>query len=430
MESSETSGPSQNVPSHPPTEALFGHFPLLPAEIQILIWEEAASPRRVVFLAPETASARSQEALAQPGPLQPTAVQAGRVPALLHATRQSRQACLPIYKNRFQIRGLNNLWETYILADHDMLALSVAGLHELVNNCSRRDEELDGALRLSEQDENSFRQLAEAMSSSRDGLPLERVRELLTPRLAEYLMTMMLPPDISGFRGDFESIKRLMLYNTPADETWPGLYRDPAVLASLDRAYPLVAGLAHHFDLYLEQLQYTPQFLAEAGIPDLPERYHCRPLGCPAHPWLCNRQQPAVAVTRTPFDLGQWLAWMGSLNQNDRWPETTVPMGALAQNWARDGHDMVMWCFSEPRHGVERLPADADELTRTYEACAGYVQAQTWGVAWQSATVYDWHGAPTQPCPRGERVSKLVGPPPPRPAPTPGCWPCEHPARS
>ncbi len=423
-ETSETSGPSQNEPPHSTPGALFSRFPLLPAEIQIQIWEEAASPRRVVFLAPETASARSEEALTQPN-----AVQAGRVPALLHAARQSRQACLPIYKNRLQVRSpLNNLWETYILADHDVMALSVAGLLELVDNCRQRDVDLDSVHALEEQDGDTWRQLLGVMSSSMEVAPLE----LLTPRIVEHLKTGLLPADISSFRGDLGSIQRLVLYNTPADETWPGLYRDPAVLANLDRAYPhpLVVDCAQNFDRYLEQLQYAPQLLAEAGIPDLPERYHCRPLGCPLHPELCDRQQPAIGITRTTLNLGRWLAWLAALHQNQGAAESPLLSSALAQNWARDGHDMVMWCFSEPRYGAVRLPSDAPELARLCEAYFGLIQTDMWGLAWRSATVYDWHGAPSQPCPRGKRVCKSGGPQASRPVPTPGCWRCEHPGPS
>lgn len=414
----ETPGPDhQNEPPHPPPEALFSRFPLLPAEIQIQIWEEAASPRRVVFIAPETAGIRNEQ-LARGQPM-PNAVQAGRVPALLHATHQSRQACLPIYKHRFQIRGpLNNLWETYILADHDTMALSVHGLLELVYNCSRHDEDPDG---LPEQDANTWGEPLGATTWSRAAVPLELFRDLLTPRIIELLETRLQPPDISIFRGDLRSIKRLVLYNTPAEETWPGLYRDPAVLANLDRAYPVVAYRAQYF----ETLQYTPT-LAEAGITDLPERYRCRPLGCPAHPEMCDRQQPAVAVTRSTFDMGQWLAFLAAMCPKPGTAEPLLLSSALAQNWARDGHDVVMWCFSEPRYGAARVPPDADELTRAAEAYAGYVQAHVWGLAWQSATIYEWHGAPSQPCPRLERVCESGGPLPSRPVVTPGCWRCAN----
>ena len=420
----EAPGPDhQNEPHHPLPEALFSRFPLLPAEIQIQIWEEAASPRRVVFMALETAGIRNEQ-LARGQPT-PNAVQAGRVPALLHATHQSRQACLPIYKHRFQIRGpLNNLWETYILADHDTMALSVHGLLELVSKCGRRDEEPYGRHGLPEQDGDAWRQLLEATASFRTGIPLELFRDLLTPRIIELLETGLQRPDISGFRGDLGSIKRLMLYHTPADERWPGLYRDPAVLANLDRGYPLVADRAQHFETLQDTLP-----LAEGGVTDLPERYRCRPLGCPSHPEMCDRQQPAIAITRTTFDMGQWLAQLAAMCQQPGTAEPLMLSSALAQNWARDGHDVVMWCFSEPRYGAARVPPDADELTRAAEAYAGYVQAHIWGLAWRSATVYDWHGAPFQPCPRVEgRVCKAGGGPlPSQRVVTPGCWRCENP---
>lgn len=49
------------------------------------------------------------------------------MPAVLHVNHRARMACLPIYKHRFQIQSRqHDLWETYLLADHDLLALSSA----------------------------------------------------------------------------------------------------------------------------------------------------------------------------------------------------------------------------------------------------------------------------------------------------------------
>lgn len=51
----------QRTPS--PTESLFSPFPLLPTELQIQIWKEAALVPRVVLMERETADLRCAEFL-------------------------------------------------------------------------------------------------------------------------------------------------------------------------------------------------------------------------------------------------------------------------------------------------------------------------------------------------------------------------------
>jgi hypothetical protein len=67
----------------------------------------------------------------------------GGVHPLLYVNHQSRYVGLPVYKNRFQLQGDNDLWETYILADHDDLSLDYPGLLDLAARIQARDEELN-----------------------------------------------------------------------------------------------------------------------------------------------------------------------------------------------------------------------------------------------------------------------------------------------
>ena len=373
-------------------------------------------------MALETAGMRNEQ-FARTGQPTPNAVRDGRVPALLHATHQSRQACLPIFKNRFQMRGwFDNRWETYILADHDMMALSIHGLLELVHNCGWPYAQLDGGDSLPEHDRDAWRELLSTTASFGKAIKLGLFRDLVTPRIVEHLKACLLPPDIAGFRGDLASIKRLVLLNAGADKTWPGLYRDPAVLANLDRAYPLVADSTLHD--YRRRRVSRP---AKADVADLPERYRCRPLdSCAYHPEVCDRKDPAIAVTRTTLNQGQWLASLAAKNFDTGPGDYSSVLGsALARNWARpdrDGHDMIMWCFSEPLDKAEPVPSDADE----YEAYAGYCLSHIWGVSWKAATIYHCHGPLSFPCLRAEfKQPGSRGPLPSRPAVTPGCWLCE-----
>ncbi|KAK4157668.1 hypothetical protein C8A00DRAFT_11494 [Chaetomidium leptoderma] len=400
--------------------ALFHHFPLLPTELQIQIWQAAASTPRVVQMELDTAYLRSTR-FTQHG--QPNPNTAGdKVPPLLHANHQSRQICLAIYKNRFQIGGCNGLWETYMLADHDILALNQPGLLELATSRELNDNALRRPHTLARPERDAWRAALQAASSFPRPPDLDVFRSILTPGIKQLLESYMQPPSIPNFRGDLGSIKRLLVHKSYVEECWPGLYRDPALLANLDRAFPVVAGYTYND----QHASYAP-LLAEAGVADLPERYRCRPLYCPGHVDMCDRKRPAVAVARAPLNQGQWFGSLVPL---------AVHLPGAADYRVFGRHDVVMWCFSQPRYHGEPLPDSADEAERAYEAYAGYLQLHVRGVPWQMVAIYDRHDLPFMGCKwlRGgdDDHDESGGEPPPSSSSHPstlGCWVCENPPR-
>lgn len=96
----------------------FHYFADLPSELQIQVWEAAASIPRVVFLRPKTAVDRTNlpEKFCD------------KIPAVLHVNRQSRHVCQHTYHVRIQVRGRGSFWETYLLAEHDIVALNDADI--------------------------------------------------------------------------------------------------------------------------------------------------------------------------------------------------------------------------------------------------------------------------------------------------------------
>ena len=357
----------QDAPSHT-SEPVFHLFPRLPAELQISIWQEAAAFRRVVFAEPETAHTRSINRETIPD----------RVPPLLHVNHQSRQTCLRMYKTRFQFEGDNNLWETYILADHDILVLRETGLLQWTNTYKPAPETEDPTLYLSEADVTIWFEFCEE-DIYKELLDLAVFRAIITPGIRKYIQTCLQPPNIPGVRGNISSVKRLIVLGDchrrwPVEATWPGLYRDPDILAALDQALPAAAKLTSK-----QNHRENPVLDAETLFVRLAARYHCQSTPCPHHPAACNGKRPGIAIARTPIDHGQWLATLSVTYPRGRWRHIL------------GNHHMVMWCFEQPRYLAEPLPEDADETERWYEACANYLQAQVWGTEWQISTIYGYH---------------------------------------
>jgi hypothetical protein len=360
---------NQSVPSHPP-EAVFHLFRRLPVELQIKIWQEAASVPRVVLMRPDSADTRSADKSTIPG----------RIPSLIHVNHQSRHVCLPIYKNRLQIQGENDLWETYILADHDILSLDELGMLDLAANVQMH--KLDD---LSDSDDDARDRCFQAFRGPNDRpINMDAFRAVLTPTLKKYSQAALQPPSILGFRGDLGSIKWLMLHQSRAEELWPGISRDPDILANLSRAFPVTANVNTEDD-HCGHPAFAAQ-LAEAGVADLPERYRCRPVSCPRHPGVCDRKRPAIALARSPLSLPVWLSIM---TYNARaWYERAFDDSFGPPD--RE-HDLVMWCFCQPRWLADPLPETATEDERAVEACAVYAQLEERDIMFQVAEVYHGH---------------------------------------
>jgi hypothetical protein len=280
-----------------------------------------------------------------------------------------------MYKTRFQFEGDNNLWETYILADHDILVLRKNALLQWMNACQLPPEiknEPDQCL--SEADVTIWFDFCDEVYS-KELLDLAAFRAIITPGIMKYIQACLQPPNIPGVRGNISSLKRLIAFEGwPAETNWPGLYRDPDILATLDQALPAAAKLNS------KQNNNEPAMWdAEPYFGRLPDRYHCQPTPCPRHPRACNGKRPSIAIARTPINHGQWLAAMIATYPRSR------RFGIFG------GHHMIMWCFEQPRYLAEPLPEDADETARWYEACANYIHAQSRATSWQITTVYGYH---------------------------------------
>ncbi|AEO71240.1 uncharacterized protein THITE_2132608 [Thermothielavioides terrestris NRRL 8126] len=361
-------------------EPAFHLFPLLPTELHVQIWREAASVVRMVSMQADTVEQRSRR-FARRGVRDPQHARE-RVPALLHATHQSRQVGLTIYKHRFEIAPWNGrLWETYILADHDILVLSYEALSSLADRCEIQHMDQFRLLEF----ENPLAWAALVGAAGRGELGFETFEELATPRIKTLLQYCAEPPVMYCFRGNLAGLRRLVLYRKETEECWPGLYRDPEVLANLDQAFAAVA----------DKGQITP--LADATVGPLPERYRCRLVSCPHHPGACNGERLSIGVAGTPLDLGQWLK--ACYIQDVLRRSVGLFHGGFGDD--PDVQDMAVWHFSEPPYQPARPRAATDKLPAANEhPCAGALRSLAYGVAWQMATIYTSYCNWAVPCQR------------------------------
>ncbi|SPQ20397.1 161db8c3-6e38-437a-9cb2-5dcfc57882d2 [Thermothielavioides terrestris] len=415
-------GRGQSPPSSAPDSARSGSasgepafhlFALLPTELQVQIWTEAASVVRMVSMQADTVEQRSQ-LFAQSGVRDPQHARE-RVPALLHATHQSRQVGLTIYKHRFEIAGRNGrLWETYILADHDILVLSYKAFRRLASRCEIRDQDMDQFLLREFEDQVAWSTLVGA--ARRGELGFETFERFATPRIKTRLQYYAEPPVMDCFRGNLAGLRRLVLYRTDMEEHWPGLYRDPEVLANLDQAFAAIT----------DKGRTTP--LADVTASHLPERYRCRLVSCPHHPGACNGEKILIGVAGTPLDLGQWLKACcihGQIHCN---------LGLFHGGYGEepDVQSMAVWHFSEPPYqpAPSRAPTDKRPAA-TEHPCAGALRSSAYGPAWQMVTIYasycNWAVScrrlyPDDPQWYGGTTSGEVIPEKDR---TPGCRPCQ-----
>ncbi len=290
---------NETGPNMLPCGPTFRPFPRLPAELQIQIWREATSEPRVVEMLLHTAHDRSQQYVTRrddPGGSDDfdSGVQRGRLPALLHVSHRAREVGLAIYKHRFRVMGCNeDLWETYVLADHDILCLSDKDVIYLVEKCVLRDQGGGGQSLMDFFDRDDYNAIHQLRAAAREGaLDGPTFSALATPRV----IALVDHDDSSGstwtwgFRGDLSTIKTLMVYKSATEQRWPGLVQDPDVL--------------HRFDRGLALFPRTPEsFVAE----ELPPRYHCRPVHCPHHPGTCDRVRPTMTVGVGPLSITQCL---------------------------------------------------------------------------------------------------------------------------
>lgn len=283
-----------------------------------------------------------------------------------------------MYTTRFQFHGGENLWETYILADYDILAMHYKALAYFVENCSEVTAPAWGHFQdLPDADQEAWVQIRDN-AHIQSPFDMATFRNTITPAIRKHIQTCLQPPTIAHVRGDLYSVKQLMVLRSDrmeAEATWPGVHRNPEVLANLDRAFPAVSKVTTR----QSHATYAP-LLTEAGVGPLPERYRCRPVPCPRHPGACDDKRLSIALVRSPLSMGQWMA---AVHAN------TSTKGALY--YVPYEHHMAVWYLGQPRHLAEPLPEDADEADREDELCATFVQAYTRPPYWQMATVYKPH---------------------------------------
>jgi hypothetical protein len=215
----------------------------------------------------------------------------------------------------------------------------------------------------------------------------------VTPRIKSLLCELIMEhSSISFLRGDLESVKRLMLYKSRVDETWPGLWSDAGILANLERAFPIVADC----NMKMPFSEYGAR-LKNAGIADLGSPYQCRLLSCPRHPGLCDRGQPAIAVARVPLDLGQWLK--ACAGESIRIQSRKTFYSIFSNGRGMSPHDMILWHFHQPRYKVSASAGAVEQPSGTEQYIAA-AQVLSFGVKWQMIGVYDYHEDVAEPCQR------------------------------
>jgi len=382
MESVEP--PTSTTLSSSKDKAVFHLFPLLPTELQIQVWQEAASVPRVVLMEPSTAHYRSL-AFYKNG-IPDTYMMRHRVPALLQVNYLARQICLPIYKHKLHYMGARetNLWETYFFADHDILSLSDLSLRYLIWRCELRDQD-KAKFSKDFHSEDWYAWMALGDSAMAGELQLDFLDRVATPQIKKILQQRMDPPVFKGFRGDLGAMKQLVLYM--GDETYdalndyPGLDCNVDVLTNLDRAFTAVPDCTE----FSQPCEYA-SLLTEAGVVELPERYRCKPLSCPLHPGICDRYRPTIGIARTPLDMGEWLKACAIVNPRTKKQSNGYPLGTLPKC-----HFMVKWYFSEPRFGAAPMAVTASPSDCVTERYAAHLQTMECGITHQLVTVYEGH---------------------------------------
>lgn len=360
----------------------------------------------MVVMAPHTAYDRCYQWLARDH-LYNSSVR-GKIPALVHTNHLARKLCLPVYKHRFRVAGCDSdRWETYLLADHDVLCLSDAALQYLAGRCIVRDwNPRDGP---GPDDMPAWDMLREA--ADRGQLGRRYFDAVVTPRIHDIIEASMPAPVIPCLRGDLTAVKRVLACMEHAERQWPGLLRDPDVLASLESAAALITTpLA---------TARSPSVMGGAGVREVPARYCCRPANCPHHPGTCNLARPTAAVAKTHRDLALWLKTYAHLQ--NLCPVSEIAYAALAAN---PGYrTMVLWHFAEPyRPPTPATPLESVSERHMDRFCALACHLSPWRI-----TVYEEHVSGAHACKwawPGEQISYHGSRRPDEM--TPGCSVCEH----
>ncbi|KAL2116524.1 hypothetical protein VTJ04DRAFT_8692 [Mycothermus thermophilus] len=300
----------------------FHYFADLPSELQIQVWEAAASIPRVVFLRPKTAVDRTNlpEKFCD------------KIPAVLHVNRQSRHVCQHTYHVRIQLRlaplgGDGPLSLNYFL-------------------CKLAESPDDDHVRLSPTMEAALRRYVWHSTS------------------------------YCCIRGDLDKVRRVLVYGPRCTKAWPGVLSDHEVLANLERA---IAGLKarEEVDTFSSlpplqrrnrgvtgpivpmrslgrskrprwaPLEFLNTFYRDVGIKPLPARYACRHKSCQERPrtsapsWCGQDKDLKIAVARSPLAFPTWLLKINGHNWQPRWSDR------VWQPWSERTADVVLWSLRD-----------------------------------------------------------------------------------
>ncbi|KAL1839246.1 hypothetical protein VTJ49DRAFT_1724 [Mycothermus thermophilus] len=284
--------------------ASFHYFALLPRELQIQIWEVAASAVRVLFVNPWWYA---------------RGFGSSNIPPLLHVNRQSRHVCQRIYNIQIQHQDVKGRWHTYILAEHDILALN------------RNDTQYPWGSVGTIFDGSAITPM-HGFTGDWDGLitklSLGEDSDDLTPAIETYLLkALLVPPALDRFRGDVTSLRHVLLYrNHHPKPSWLHSMVDPEVIENLQRALAVVTAHPHdaappsrdppgHEE---ERRRYFSRFatlLRGAGVGPPPAGFSCSHRACcrrgsDAPGWCgkgANAVNAAIAVAHTDVAFPQWL---------------------------------------------------------------------------------------------------------------------------
>lgn len=335
------------------------------------------------MLEPRTASSRSAS-FVESGRIDTDEDPNGRkVPSLVHVNHQARSVCLPIYHICLQVLGCDNLWETYLLAEHDIPAIGFSGLRQLLDSCNPGAVWLDkyhAPKGLNDHEVRVWYNLCDlgfvGKLDSGDFANLDQS----APRIKALLNHYLTPIPFPGLRGNLESVSRLIVFRDHVQHKWPGLYHDMEVLENLERAFPVLADC----DNFTGLEGYAHRFPG-ACVAELPERYRCRRLDSPDSKDLCDSKQPVIAISWTAFGLGMWLK--AAAVEEHRTPFRGPRVSALGRN------DMALWHFSAPVVPEDGLGGSA-EADRDTELYAAAVDAIYTGPSIRLVPVYPSHRAP------------------------------------
>ncbi|KAL2263863.1 hypothetical protein VTK26DRAFT_4659 [Humicola hyalothermophila] len=129
-----------------------------------------------------------------------------KVPALLKDYQQARQVDLSIYKIHLDIMGCSNLWQTYLLAEHDIPALCLSNL-EMFVAMSFSGTKAGIPRGIVDVDHEILVELATVSLLVSQRSPVSATSIQTAPNLKNLFNRYLTAPSALGVRGDLNSVK-------------------------------------------------------------------------------------------------------------------------------------------------------------------------------------------------------------------------------